>query len=117
MWSGGVIWGVGMLCVALSPTATLALLSCALAAVGGPLTDVMRAFLIQTEFPPDQIGKVYSLRVTASKASHGVGLLLAAPLFAWADVSAVRMIAVRDDPYIAADHSRKTGRGSQSCAA
>jgi hypothetical protein len=53
----------------------------------------MRAFLIQTEFPPDQIGKVYSLRVTASKASHGVGLLLAAPLFAWADVSAAIGIA------------------------
>lgn len=93
MFSGGLIWGVGMLMVAFSPTATLALLCCALAAVGGPLTDVIRAYLIQTEFPPDQVGKVYSLRVTASKASHGIGLILAAPLFAFVEVTSAIAIA------------------------
>ncbi len=72
--------------VGLAPSTPLALLGCAFAALGGPLTDVIRAFLIQTEFPPDQVGKVYSLRVVVSRASHGVGLLLAAPLFASTDV-------------------------------
>ncbi|MBW2282715.1 MAG: hypothetical protein JRG82_18420 [Deltaproteobacteria bacterium] len=86
MFLGGIIWGVGMLAVGLAPNVPLALLACAFAAIGGPLTDVIRAFLIQTEFPPDQVGKVYSLRMVVSRASHGAGLLLAAPLFAWTDV-------------------------------
>ncbi len=86
LFGGGAIWGVGFVLLAIAPTEPLALFACALAAIGGPITDVPRAFLMQTEFPPDQIGKVYSLRITVSKVSSGLGLLLAAPLFAFAGV-------------------------------
>lgn len=86
MFSGGIVWGAGFVGVALAPTVPVALGCCALAAIGGPLTDVTRAVLIQTGFPLDQIGKVYSLRVTVARASAGLGLLAAAPLFAWGGV-------------------------------
>lgn len=88
MFVGALVWGVGMAGAGLAPSVPLALASCAFAALGGPLTDVIRAYLIQTEFPADQVGKVYSLRIVVSRASAGLGLVLAAPLFAWLEVRA-----------------------------
>jgi hypothetical protein len=48
-----------------------------ISALGGPMTDLMLLRLIQTRFPTDQIGKVYSFRFTLSRAAGGVGLMVA----------------------------------------
>ena len=54
----------------------------AVTAIGGPMADLMLLRLIQTGFPPDQIGKVYSFRFTLSKSAQGLGLILAPALYA-----------------------------------
>ena len=45
------------------------------------MTDLVLLLVIQTSFPADRIGKVYSLRLFVSHTSRGVGLIAAAPLF------------------------------------
>jgi hypothetical protein len=50
-------------------------------AIGGPMTDLMLLRLIQTRFPPDQIGKVYSFRFTLSRAAAGLGLMVAPAVY------------------------------------
>jgi DHA3 family macrolide efflux protein-like MFS transporter len=93
LFSGGVIWGGGMVALGSATSLEVALLCSALAAIGGPMTDLMLLLAIQTEFPPDQIGKIYSLRMTVSRACNGVGLLLAAPVIAIAGASASFQVA------------------------
>ena len=81
LFAGGVFYGVGMAMLAWSPSYELALAAAALAAVGGPMTDLMILMIIQTEFPTDRIGKVFAFRLTLSRTSLGVGLVLAAPVY------------------------------------
>ena len=52
-----------------------------ISALGGPMTDLMLLRLIQTRFPTDQIGKVYSFRFTLSRAAGGVGLMVAPMIY------------------------------------
>ena len=81
LFSGGLFYGVGMATLALSPSYELALVAAAVAAVGGPMTDLMVLIILQTDFTPDRIGKVFAFRATLSRSSFGVGLLLAAPVY------------------------------------
>ena len=45
------------------------------------MTDLMLLRLIQTRFPADQIGKVYSFRFTLSRAAGGLGLMVAPVIY------------------------------------
>src|SRR6266516_4567031 len=67
----------------------VALLGSAFAAIGGPMNDIMALTMIQTDLPPDQIGKVYSLRTILENLGLSLGLLLAVPLFAYLSVPLV----------------------------
>lgn len=88
LFLGGAIFGVGMLGVAAAPSLFAALAIIPLAAIGGPMADLVVLLIIQTHFPPDRIGKLYSVRILVSHASRGVGLIAAAPLFGLVSVRA-----------------------------
>jgi hypothetical protein len=78
---GALVAAIGWGSVALATNVPLWLLLIALTAIGGPMTDLMLLRLIQTRFPPDQIGKVYSFRFTLSKAAAGLGLMVAPAVY------------------------------------
>ena len=82
IFAGKVILGGGFLLVAFAHTLWAALLGSALAAVGGPMGDVMTITIMQTDLPANQIGKVFSLRMILESAGGSLGLLFAVPLFA-----------------------------------
>lgn len=83
---GKVVLAVGFFLLALAPNVPLALLGSALAAVGGPMSDIMVLLMIQEDIPQAQIGKVYSARMVLSSVGASLGLILAGPLFAWLPV-------------------------------
>jgi hypothetical protein len=58
------------------------MLGAAVAAIGGPMGDIVMLTMIQHDLPANQIGKVYSLRLTVSSAGTALGLVLAGPLYA-----------------------------------
>ena len=87
MFAGKVVVGLGFLLLAFAPTASLAMVASGLAALGGPMDDLMLLLFIQQDFPKDQIGKIYSARMTISNTGASLGLLLASPLFGLVDVS------------------------------
>ncbi|HTK11156.1 MAG TPA: MFS transporter [Ktedonobacteraceae bacterium] len=82
VFSGLIVLGAGFLLLALATTLPMALLGAAFAAIGGPMGDIIIATMIQTEFPANQIGKIYSLRMVTASVGGSLGLVLAVPLFA-----------------------------------
>jgi DHA3 family macrolide efflux protein-like MFS transporter len=85
---GKLVLGVGFFLLAFAPSLPLALLGSALAAVGGPMGDIMLLTMIQTDLPSNQIGKIYSLLAMLENAGASLGLLLAVPLFTVVEVAA-----------------------------
>lgn len=79
---GRMMLGVGFLVLAAAPTVPLALVGSALAAVGGPMGDIVLLTMMQRDLPAGQIGKVYALRMTTATAGMSLGLVLAGPLYA-----------------------------------
>jgi len=81
---GALVAAVGWAGVAFVTSVPSWLAVIAVTAFGGPMTDLMLLRLIQTRFPPDQIGKVYSFRFTLSRAAGGLGLMVAPAVYgAW----------------------------------
>ena len=78
---GKCILGAGFLLLAFAPSVPVALLACALAAIGGPLGDIMTLTMLQTELPSNQLGKAYSLRMMLENGGSLLGSFLAVPLF------------------------------------
>lgn len=78
---GTLVLGVGFALLALAPTIPIALVGAAVGAIGGPMGDIMVLLIIQEDFPPNQIGKVYSARMTLASVGSSLGLILASPLF------------------------------------
>lgn len=89
LFSGRVVLGGGFLILAVAHNLPLAMLGSGLAALGGPIGDLMMLTMIQTDFATDQIGKVFALRMTTSSAGVSLGLLLAVPLFAHLSIALV----------------------------
>lgn len=84
---GKAILGLGFLLLALSSSVPMALCASALAAVGGPMGDIMILTMLQTDLPADQIGKAYSLLMIVENAGGSLGLLIAVPFFVLVNVS------------------------------
>jgi hypothetical protein len=59
------------------------MLAAALAALGGPMSDLMFLWIAQTRAPAEHLAKLLALRFTVSRASYGVGLVATGPLYAW----------------------------------
>ena len=81
LFAGRLVLGAGFLLMAMATSLPVAILGSAVAAVGGPMGDIVMLTMIQQDLPANQIGKVYSLRVTVSSAGMTLGLLLAGPLY------------------------------------
>jgi hypothetical protein len=79
-FAGGLIFSAGVMALGSARTLPIALCIAAVAAIGGPMQDLMILHALQSDVRADRIGKVYSFRVIVSQVGHGVGLLLAAPL-------------------------------------
>ncbi|GHO64618.1 MFS transporter [Ktedonobacter sp. SOSP1-52] len=88
MYIGQVILSLGFLLLSFASTLTLALCGALIAAFGSPMADMILLRMIQTEFPPEHIGKVYSMRMLISIAGLALGQLLSVPLF--------RVLTLRD---------------------
>ncbi len=82
LFAGRLVLGAGFLIMALARNLPVAILGSAVAAIGGPMGDIVLLTMIQHDLPANQIGKVYSLRMTTSSAGMVLGLLLAGPLYA-----------------------------------
>ena len=82
LFASNIVLGAGFALVAIAPNLPFALLGTALGAIGGPMGDILLTTMLQHDFPPDQIGKVFSLRFTLGNVGLGLGLLAASPLFA-----------------------------------
>lgn len=81
IFTGKLILGIGFFLLAFAPVPPVALFGSALAAVGGPMGDIMLLTTIQTDLPSNQIGKVYSFLMILESGGISIGLLLAVPLF------------------------------------
>ncbi|MEA4908803.1 MAG: MFS transporter [Chloroflexi bacterium] len=81
LFLGKIILGLGFWLFTYSTSLPAAMVCMATAAIGGPMGDIMLLLMIQEEFPADQIGKIYSTRMTLSSAGASLGLMLAGPLF------------------------------------
>ena len=83
LFIGVVVFGLGIILLGISRSYTMALAAMLLASIGTPMSDLMIIVMIQEEFPSNQVGKVYSLRLTISSLGFSLGLLIAAYLFQW----------------------------------
>jgi MFS family permease len=84
LFLGKVVFGTGLTALSAAPTLWVAVAAAAVAAVGGPMGDLVLLTGIQTGQPPERIGKVYGLLATVSGAGSALGLALTGPLFALA---------------------------------
>lgn len=79
--------GLGFLLLAFSSSVPMALFASALAAIGGPMGDIMIIMMLQTDLPANQIGKAYSLRMIVENVGAALGLLVAVPFLGLVSVS------------------------------
>ena len=84
---GYITLGFGILALAFASNLAMAAIAAALAAIGGPMGDLMLLMMIQEEFPANAIAKIYSFRMTLASAGYSLGLVLAAVYFSLIPVS------------------------------
>lgn len=83
MFTAQIVVGTGFLIMVSAPVLPVAILGSALAALGGPMGDIMFDVLVQTSIPASHLGKVFSLQMTVSSVGSSLGLLFAGPFFLW----------------------------------
>jgi MFS transporter, DHA3 family, macrolide efflux protein len=81
LFLGKMVVGTGFVALSAAPALWVAVAAAAVAAVGGPMGDLMLLTMIQTEQPSGRIGKVYGLLGTISSTGSALGLALAGFLF------------------------------------
>lgn len=82
MFGGQIVLGLGFLLIGFASTPVLAMIGAAIAAFGSPVGDLILLTMLQTDFPADHVGKMYSLRRLVAGTGMMLGSALAAPLFA-----------------------------------
>jgi MFS transporter, DHA3 family, macrolide efflux protein len=82
MFGGQIVLGLGFLLIGFASTPVLAMIGAAIAAFGSPVGDLILLTMIQTDFPAEHVGKMYSLRRLIAGTGMMLGSALAAPLFA-----------------------------------
>jgi len=76
-----IVQAVGISVIALSGSLQVAMAGSFIAALGGPMGDLMLLAVMHRDMPAGQIGKVYALRMTIAGIGVFAGLLLAGPLY------------------------------------
>jgi DHA3 family macrolide efflux protein-like MFS transporter len=86
IFAARAVLGVGFLVLASARSLPVAMVGAAIAAIGGPMGELPLVALLQTDFPPEKAGRIFSLRFMIEHAGVAAGLVLAAPLFALTSV-------------------------------
>jgi MFS transporter, DHA3 family, macrolide efflux protein len=81
LYPGRIVLGLGFMLMTVAPSVPLLMAAAALAAFGGTMGDLPFLALMQKETAPDQIGRVYGLRMTAEAAGGLIGAVAAVPLY------------------------------------
>lgn len=76
-----LVFCFGFCVVAMAPNLPLACLGAALAAIGGPMADIILLLMTQTDIPRDRLGKVHSLRYFMMFMGSALGLLCASQIY------------------------------------
>jgi DHA3 family macrolide efflux protein-like MFS transporter len=87
MYAGKILQGAGFVMLASTSSPFVAAGSMFLSAVGGSLGDLTLATMIQTEFPSEHVGKIYSLRRTIGNLGLTVGMLVASLIYVLFNIS------------------------------
>ncbi|QBD76641.1 MFS transporter [Ktedonosporobacter rubrisoli] len=82
LYGGQVVLGLGFLLIGFTSTPILIMIGAAIAAFCDPVGDLILLIIIQTDFPIEHVGKMYSLRRLIAGTGQMLGSALAAPLFA-----------------------------------
>ncbi|QSO51999.1 MFS transporter [Alicyclobacillus curvatus] len=93
MYIGQVVMGLGFLVLSTAPTLSVAGIGIIIAAFGSPMGDLLLLNIIQRDFPPKQIGKIYSLRNLVSNFGLAIGLLASVYLYKVLPISSVMLTA------------------------
>lgn len=87
MFVGQLLLALGFLLLGTAETLWMAMFATALAAFGSPMGDLIMLQMIQTDFPSEHIGKIYSLRRMISMTGLLLGSLAAVVAFKWLSVA------------------------------
>lgn len=82
MFGGQIVLGMGFMLIGIASTPGIAMIGAVIAAFGSPIGDLILLTMIQTDFPMEHVGKMYSLRRLIAGTGMMLGSALAAPLFA-----------------------------------
>ena len=77
LFAGAMVAALGWMLFAVTTNVWLLLIVTAFTAIGGPMADLMLLRMIQNDFAPHQVGRIFSLRSTFSRTASAVGMLLA----------------------------------------
>jgi hypothetical protein len=81
MFAARLVLCAGFLLLACAPSLPIAMLGAAIAAIGGPMTELPFVAILQTEIPPSQTGRVFGLRLMIEHAGVAAGLASSAAIF------------------------------------
>lgn len=87
MFGGKIVLGLGFLLIGFASTPAFVLIGAIIAAFGTPVGDLILLTIIQTDFPAEHVGKMYSLRRLFAGTGLMLGSALAAPLFAYLNIA------------------------------
>jgi MFS transporter, DHA3 family, macrolide efflux protein len=93
MFLGQIILGIGFLLLSTASIIPLAILGTIVAAFGSPMGDLVLLNTIQSDFPPQHVGKVYSFRFFVGNLGLSLGLLISVALYKVLPVSTVMLLA------------------------
>lgn len=89
MFSADMVLGLGFIVIALSHSLPLSLIASTFAALGGPMGELITLNLITSEIHNSHLGKALAFRLLSTNAGFSLGLLIAAPLYAHLDPTAI----------------------------
>jgi len=87
LFGGMVVFGIGFIIMATAQHPLVAMFGAFFASFGGPMDDIMMLLYIQQDFEPNQIGKVYSVRLVLSELGFSVGVASAPIIFGLVSIS------------------------------
>jgi MFS family permease len=89
MYAGHLILGLGFLVIASADTIWIAVIGAIIAAFGSPLGDIMLLTMIQTDFPAEHIGKIYSFRALLGGLGLSLGTFIASFSYSFFSIPSV----------------------------
>jgi len=87
MYIGKIVQGIGFILLAVTSSSLIAVGSMFVSAIGGALGDITLATMIQTDFPTEHVGKIYSLRRTVGNLGLTFGALASSLVYLVFNVS------------------------------